>query len=117
MSSETFSLWSMALLYIAAGINHFINPKFYLKIIPPALPFHEWLNWISGAAEISLGIALLIPVLQSLAAYGIILLLIAVFPANVYHFMKGWRKKKMVLILALRLPMQALLIWWAYGFT
>ena len=117
MSSETFSLWSMAVLYIAAGINHFINPKFYLKIIPPALPFPEWLNWISGAAEIILGIALLIPVLQSLAAYGIILLLIAVFPANVYHFMKGWRKKKMVLILALRLPMQALLIWWAYGFT
>lgn len=117
MSSETISLWIMALLYLAAGINHFVNPKFYLKIIPPALPYPKWLNWISGAAEIILAIAIVIPQLQSLAAWGIILLLIAVFPANVYHFLKGWRKKKMVWILALRLPIQGLLIWWAYGFT
>jgi uncharacterized membrane protein len=107
----------MALLYLAAGINHFVNPKFYLKIIPPALPYPEWLNWISGAAEIILAIAIVIPQLQSLAAWGIILLLIAVFPANVYHFLKGWRKKKMVWVLALRLPIQGVLIWWAHGFT
>jgi len=107
----------MAGLYIAAGINHFINPAFYLKIIPPALPFHQWINWISGAAEIILGVALLFPYYQSLAAWGIIVLLIAIFPANVYHFMKGWRKKKMVLVLALRLPLQGVLIWWAYLFT
>ena len=117
MSSASVSLWVMAIFYIVAGINHFVNPKFYLKIIPPALPYPEWLNWISGAAEILLGMALLFTVLQSWAAWGIILLLIAVFPANVYHFQKGWRKKKMVLILALRLPLQGLLIWWAYGFT
>lgn len=117
MTSLTISLWIMAGLYIAAGINHFVNSKFYLKIIPPALPYQKWINWISGAAEIVLGIALLFPVYQSLAAWGIILLLIAVFPANVYHFMKGWRKKKMVLILAIRLPLQGVLIWWAYLFT
>ena len=117
MSSASISLWVMAAFYLAAGINHFINPKFYLKIIPPTLPYPEWLNWISGAAEILLAVALVIPDLQALASWGIILLLIAVFPANVYHFIKGWRKKKMVLVLALRLPLQALLIWWAYGFT
>jgi len=117
MTSLTISLWIMAGLYIAAGINHFVNPKFYLKIIPAALPFPEWINWISGAAEIILGIALLFPAYQSLAAWGIILLLIAVFPANVYHFMKGWSKRKMVLILAIRLPLQGVLIWWAYLFT
>ena len=117
MASPLISLWIMAGLYIAAGINHFVNPTFYLKIIPPALPFHRWINWISGAAEIILGVALLFPEYQSLAAWGIILLLIAIFPANVYHFMKGWRKKKMVLVLALRLPLQGVLIWWAYLFT
>jgi uncharacterized membrane protein len=107
----------MAVLYIAAGINHFVNPKFYLKIIPPMLPSPTWINWISGAAEVILGLMLLIPTLQSMAAWGIILLLITVFPANIYHFQKDWRKKKMVWILALRLPMQGLLIWWAYTFV
>ena len=117
MSTETISLWVMAILYILAGINHFINPKFYLKIIPPFLPWHKALNWISGAAEIVLGIGLLIPVYTSISAWGIILLLIAVFPANIYHFMKGYRKKKMVWILATRLPLQFLFIWWAYAFV
>lgn len=117
MSTETISLWIMAILYILAGINHFINPKFYLKIIPPFLPWHKALNWISGAAEMVLGIGLLFPAYTSISAWGIILLLIAVFPANIYHFMKGWRKKKMVWILAIRLPLQFLLIWWAYTFV
>jgi uncharacterized membrane protein len=117
MSSTNIGVWIMALLYVAAGINHFVNPKFYLKIIPPALPFPKWLNWISGAAEIVLGIALFFPLLQDAAAWGIILLLIAVFPANIYHFIKGWGRNKMVWVLALRLPMQGLLIWWAYLYT
>jgi uncharacterized membrane protein len=116
MPTETISLWIMAILYFLAGINHFVNPVFYLKIIPPFLPWHKALNWISGAAEIVLGIGLLIPAYTSISAWGIILLLIAVFPANIYHFIKGWRKKKMVLILAVRLPIQILLIWWAYTF-
>lgn len=116
MSTETLSLWIMAILYVIAGINHFVNPVFYLKIIPPFLRWHKALNWISGVAEIALGIGLLIPTYTSISAWGIILLLIAVFPANIYHFMKGWRKKKMVLILAIRLPLQFLLIWWAYTF-
>jgi uncharacterized membrane protein len=117
MSSTNIGVWIMALLYVAAGVNHFVNPKFYLKIIPSALPFPEWLNWISGTAEIVLGIALFFPLLQAGAAWGIILLLIAVFPANIYHFIKGLLKKKMVWVLALRLPMQGLLIWWAYLYT
>ena len=76
----------MAISYIAAGLNHFRNAKFYLKIIPPSLPFPKWVNWISGAAEVILGILLFFPNYSSLAAWGIIALLIAVFPANIYHF-------------------------------
>ena len=70
----------------------------------------------SGLAEVVLGVMLLFPEYQSIAAWGIIILLIAVFPANIYHFMKGWRKKKMVAVLIIRLPLQFVLIWWAYGF-
>lgn len=117
MSELPISLWIMALLYIAAGVNHFVNPVFYKKIIPPFLPNPGLINQISGGAEIALGILLLFPSITSWAAWGVIALLIAVYPANIYHFMKGWRKKKMVAILAVRLPLQGLLIWWAYCFV
>ncbi|WP_424962529.1 DoxX family protein [Ekhidna sp.] len=117
MSTETLSLWIMAILYILAGVNHFLKPRFYESIIPPFFGNKKLINWLSGIAEIILGIMLLMPNYTSIAAWGIILLLIAVFPANIYHFMKGWRKKKMVWVLALRLPLQFVLIWWAYTFT
>lgn len=108
----------MSALYIAAGINHFRSPRFYLRIIPPQLPKPEWINWISGAAEIVLGVALLIPPLTSLAAWGVILLLIAVFPANVYHlYAKGAGMKIPIWALWLRLPIQGVLIWWAWLYT
>lgn len=107
----------MAILYIIAGINHFVMPRFYEKIIPPFLGNKKPINWLSGFAEIFLGILLLIPEFTSLAAWGIMALLIAVYPANIYHFMKGWRKKKLVWLLAIRLPLQFLLLWWAYTFT
>lgn len=117
MSDLPISLWIMALLYIAAGVNHFIMPRFYISIIPPFLPYPKLINQVSGLAEIVLGVALLIPVYSSLAAWGVIALLIAVYPANIYHFIKGWKKKKMVAVLALRLPLQFALIWWAYLYT
>lgn len=77
----------MAVLYILAGINHFINPTFYLRIIPPVLKYKQLINSISGAAEILLGI-LLLTSYRPMAAIGVIALLIAVFPANVYHLMQ-----------------------------
>jgi len=115
--SFNLSLWIMSILYILAGINHFIMPRFYEKIIPPFLRFRKLINWVSGIAEIGLGIFLLIPSYSVYAAWGIIALLIAVFPANIYHFMLGWQKRKMVWVLAFRLPLQFLLIAWAYSFT
>lgn len=117
MNMETISLWIMAILYVVAGVNHFIMPKFYEKIIPPFFSNPKLINWLSGIAEIILGILLFIPAYTSIAAWGVIALLIAVYPANIYHFMKGWKKKKMVWVLAMRLPLQFLLIWWAYSFV
>lgn len=117
MEASQISLYLMAGLYVLAGINHFIMPNIYLKITPPWVPQPEKINGLVGLAEIVLGILLLFPETRSPAAWGIILLLIAVFPANFYHFQKARSAEKMVIPTLLRLPMQAVLIWWAYLFT
>lgn len=115
---KTISLIIMSLFYIIAGINHFRQPRFYKRIIPPWLPKHDWINWLSGAAEVILGILLLIPPTRELAAWGVIALLIAVFPANIYHLQqKGAGMKIPIWALWIRLPLQALLILWAYWHT
>lgn len=111
------SLILMAAVYIAAGIAHFRIPKFFLKITPQWVANPKIVNKIVGAGEILLGTGLLFPLTRTYAAIGIIILLIAVFPANVYHFQKSLRKQKMVWQTAMRLPIQLLLIYWAYSFV
>ena len=111
-------LYVMAFIYFIAGINHFRNPRLYIKIIPPSLPNPKLLNSVSGFAEIILGIALCIPIISNYAAWGIIGLLIAVFPANIYMYTNkkaGMGLPKWVLLL--RIPLQLLLIFWAYQYT
>ena len=108
-------LWVMALAYIGAGFNHLVNPAFYVAIIPPGLPNPEWLNLLSGLAEIVLGVFLLEPRTRVFAAWGIIALLIAVFQANLSVVTDtdgggsggGW----------VRLPFQAVFIAWAWWYT
>ncbi|WP_367390028.1 DoxX family protein [Lewinella sp. LCG006] len=112
-----FSLILMATVYIVAGITHFRIPKFFLSITPKWVPAPEVVNKIVGAGEILLGVFLFFPATRTYAAIGIIVLLIAVFPANVYHFQKALKKQKMVWVTALRLPVQLLLIYWAYSFV
>lgn len=115
---KRLSLNSMAALYIAAGINHFANPLFYKKIMPPWLPYHYPLIYTSGVAEIVLGILLLPVSTRRWAAWGIIMLLIAVFPANVQMLLNYREEQNPYLWIAiLRLPLQLLLISWAYSFT
>ena len=82
----------MSAIYIIAGVAHFRNPKFYLKITPTWVPFPEKINLFVGSVEIILGMALLFIETRTYAAIGIILLLIAVFPANIYHFQKSRKK-------------------------
>src|SRR5215467_13096689 len=83
-TAKRISLYVMAAFYAFSGFNHLLNPAFYLKIIPPGLPAPEWLNLASGLAEIVLGVFLLEPRTRVFAAWGVIALLIAVFPANLY---------------------------------
>jgi uncharacterized membrane protein len=115
---KQFSLYAMAVLYIAAGINHFVNPGMYVKIIPPWLPYPAALVLISGIFELAAGSLLLIPSTRRLAAWLIILLLIAVFPANIQMLLNYQdQNNPLVWMAVVRLPLQLLLIWWAYGFT
>lgn len=104
-----------AAFYVFAGVQHFRDPEFYLKIIPPKLLWREAAVYLSGVAEIAGGLGLLIPALRRAAAWGLVTLLIVVFPANVYmaiNNIQATRWTVPTLLLWLRLPLQALLIWW-----
>lgn len=115
------SLVLMALLYIAAGVNHFWHPHFYLPIIPSFFPYKAVLNTLAGVAEIVLGL-LLFPVRsRRLAAYGIITMLIAFLPVHIWMVVKGgcyFNPQKCIPngLLWLRLLIgQPMLIWWAWS--
>ena len=89
---RTLSLCIIATCFILAGANHFMNPQTYLSMMPSYLPFPEALNLISGAAEIAGGIGVLIKPLRSAAGWGLIALLIAIFPANLQMALHGFYK-------------------------
>ena len=108
----------LALLFVAAGINHFANAPFYVSIVPPYLPWPDALVFISGVAEFVLGVALLIPKFSRLGAWGIIALLIAVFPANIHMAAHPELYPEISkAALWIRLPVQGILILWAYWYT
>jgi uncharacterized membrane protein len=108
----------MVLLYIAAGTNHLIHPDVYRQIMPAWVPMHDALIFISGICEIIFALFLLPPLTRRIAAWCIIALLIAVFPANIQMMLNYLHENKPRLWLSvLRLPLQIVLIWWAYLFT
>lgn len=105
----------MALFYVLAGSNHFYNPPFYLNMMPPYLPWHLELVYISGIAEIALGILLVPKATRKFAAWSLILLLMAVFPANIYLAQtNGTTIDAPAFAVWARLLLQAVLILWAY---
>src|SRR4051812_49124271 len=108
----------LCVFFVLAGLNHFINPAFYLKMMPPYLPSHLLLVYLSGFFEIVLGVIILVPALTRVAAWGLIVLLIAVFPANI-HMAINPRLFPDInpSALWLRLPLQAVFIAWAYWFA
>lgn len=96
---------------------HFIRADFFLKIVPPYLPLHLEVVYLSGVCEIALGIALLIPRFSRFAAWGIIALLIAVFPANIYVYQHQEVVPATPTVHFIRLLLQGVLILWAYWHT
>jgi len=118
MKFKKASLYVMSVFYIFNGVNHFLSTEVYLAIMPPYIPFHLELVYLSGAIEIFLGVLLLVKKLRKLASWGIILLLIAIFPANIYHLTSaGIGLGTPLWALWVRLPFQPLFIAWAYWHT
>lgn len=114
---KTVSKFVLAIFMIGAGVMHFVNPAFFLKIMPPYLPLHNVLVLLSGVCELLLGILLLVPAYSRWAAWGIIALLIAVFPANLHVFQHQELLQAPPLVHLLRLPLQGIFILWAYWHT
>ena len=111
-------LYVMAITYVAAGINHFVLPRMYMKIMPPWLPLHSFFVKFTGVAEVLLGVLLIPGSTRHVAAWLLTALLVVIFPANVQMAINFRRKRNPYLWLAYaRLPLQALLIWWAWCYT
>ena len=107
----------LSLFFIAAGTLHFISPEAYMQMMPPYLPHPLFLVYLSGVCEIAGGVGVLVPRFRRLAGYGLIALLVAVFPANIHMALNHLPLAGMALpawLLWLRLPLQALLIAWVW---
>jgi uncharacterized membrane protein len=104
-------------LFIASGIVHFRNPRVYEQIVPPYLPAHRALVYISGFFELLGAVGVLVPKSRAAAGFGLIALLVAVFPANVYMATDADKFAKLVpaWVSYLRLPLQPIAIWWIYN--
>jgi uncharacterized membrane protein len=109
--------WAFAALFIAGGVGHFVKRDFYVKMMPPYLPAHRALVLASGVCEVALGVLLLVPQPTSFAAWGLIALLVAVFPANIHIYRHQEIIPAPTIVHLLRLPLQAVLILWAYSYT
>ena len=106
--------YMMGLLYILAGLNHFRQPRLYVKIIPPYFKNPNLINKVSGILEIIFGIGICIPVFVAVSSVGIILLLIGFYATHLYMLQN--QKASLGLpkwVLIMRLPLQLVLIYWA----
>ena len=112
---KTISIIIMSLFYIGAGINHFINPDWFVRIVPPILPFKITIVYISGIFEVILGCLLIFPKTRFIAGWGLILLLLAVYPANIYVALTNGKAMDTTPMIAwIRLPFQFVFIGLAY---
>ena len=110
----------LSLLIIAAGISHFVIPGVYIKIVPDLLPYPAEIVYISGIFEILGGIGLLVPAVSQAAAWGLVLLFIAVYPANINMAVNNIHINNIPdgnWFQAIRLPFQFVLIAWAWWLT
>jgi uncharacterized membrane protein len=118
MNLKTLFIYIMGLGYIWVGVQHFVDTSFFLKIMPPSFPLHKESVYVSGVMEILFGCGIIFKKTRFYSSWGIIILLIAVYPANIYlafsedaqkaigvsSFFASW----------VRLPIQFVLIGLAY---
>lgn len=116
---QTLLRWLLAGFMASAGVRHFTHPAPFVQVVPPGLPVPVLLVALSGAAEIAGGVGLLVPAVRRPAAWGLIALFLAVFPANINMALHP-RTLGMSFppwALWVRLPLQLVLIAWAYHYT
>ena len=114
---KSFLIIISSIFYVIVGIKHFIEPEYFLSIVPPYLPYHLELVYISGLFEILFGLLILFPKYRYYGAIGLILLLVAVFPANIYLAQSKEAQEAIGAtqeIATWRLPIQGVLMWIAY---
>jgi uncharacterized membrane protein len=110
----------LAGLMVLVGVQHFRDPEPFVRIVPSALPAPRLLVYLSGVFEILGGVGLLVPRTRRAAAWGLIALFVAVFPANVnmaFNDIPMGDHPVPPVLLWLRLPLQAVFIAWAWWFT
>jgi uncharacterized membrane protein len=106
-----------AIFFIAGGIAHFVLTPAYVRVVPPYLPWPLALVYTSGVCEVLGGLGLLYPPTRRFAAWGLVALLVAVFPANLFMAMTHAGYAGPAWVLWVRLPLQIPLIWWAWSYT
>lgn len=116
----TLSRSLIALVFCGMGVLHFVKPEPFLKVMPAVFPYPYALVLISGCFEFLGGAGVLIPLVRRAAGFGLIALLIVVFPVNISMFLRhvqthAWDVNGMVLLL--RLPLQFVMIWWVHNST
>ena len=115
---KTFLLILLSLFFTYAGIDHLISPDFYVSIMPPWMPWHLELVYISGVFEIMGGVGVLIPRFRAIAGAGLVALLIAVYPANLHMAYNPHLFPTIPLAaLYVRLALQFLAFYWAWTVT
>jgi uncharacterized membrane protein len=109
----------LAAFFVGSGVNHFVSPRFYRVIVPPPLQDEaKRVVEVSGVAEVLGGIGVLFPRTRSAAGVGLIALLAAVFPANLYMAREPEQFERVPRwALFARLPLQPLMMWWAWRAT
>jgi uncharacterized membrane protein len=117
ISREHVGKWAFAALFLVVGAGHFVATDRFVRIMPPYLPQPRMLVLLSGVIEIALGVLLLVPWSSRLAAWGIIVLLIAVFPANIYLYQHQEILALPPIVHLIRLPLQGVFLFWAYAYT
>ena len=117
MHTRSIPVWLIAVLFIAAGTFHFLNPAPYIAMMPSYLPWPASLVALSGIAEIAGGVGMLVASLRVPAAWCLIALLLAVLPANLHVALHGWPNVNIPpWVLWLRLPLQPVFAWLVYRF-
>ena len=107
----------IAVIFLLMGALHFIRPELFIKVMPDYIPWHRAMVYISGVAELIGGAGLLITDTRIAAAWGLIILLVAVFPTNIDMAWKAFQQHGLTLrtwVLLFRLPIQFVLIYWIY---